>query len=127
MSINAANTHFWALFFTAAVSVQATRMSVTVRVLTEITRGIPALVTHAVDLDEAGLLLMSQSAQMRIGIWDFSRVPGLVPEWPRSCSRLRSLASLREIVAVPIVDSFATASSVRSSSPQAAAEPPSHP
>jgi hypothetical protein len=32
MSIKGVNTHFWALFFTAAVSVQVLRISATVRV-----------------------------------------------------------------------------------------------
>jgi hypothetical protein len=51
-----------------------------------------------------------------IGIWDFNRDPGVVPERPLSSKRLRSPASRRSIVAADIAHSIAAVASSRSSS-----------
>jgi hypothetical protein len=59
----------------------------------------------------------SQSAHVRIGICDFSRLPGLVCERPRGIILARSPAGRRSIVAADIRISSAASSSVRSSSP----------
>ncbi|MGZ4517751.1 MAG: hypothetical protein ACXVXN_07495 [Mycobacteriaceae bacterium] len=65
----------------------------------------------------------SQSAQVRIEIWDFNRDPGLVPERPFNCRRLRSPASRRSIVAADIPHNLAAVASSRSSSPKARNRP----
>jgi len=93
-------------------------MSVTVRVRQKPPCGLPpSWPTQSISTNPA--FSSFQSAQVRIGIWDFSSDPGLVPERPLSWSRLRSPASRRSIVAALIAHSFAAAPSIRSGSPQA--------
>ena len=58
----------------------------------------------------------SQSAQVRIGIWDFNNEPGLVCERPRTVILARSPASRRSIVAALMPTSKAASASDRSNS-----------
>ena len=116
--ISAANTHFWALFLTAWVSVQPVQTSVAVRVWQKSPRGSPpSWPTRSISANPGAA--SSHSAQVRIGIWDFSSEPGLVPDLPRTTSFARSPASRRSIVAADMAHSEAAVASWMSSSPHA--------
>ena len=88
-STRASNTHFWALFRTAFVSVQPVKTSATVKVWANSPRGSPpSSPTRSISTNPGAF--SSHWTQVRIGIWDFSKLPGLVPERPFSCRSLRS-------------------------------------
>ncbi len=59
----------------------------------------------------------SHSAKVRMGIWAFRMDPGLVPDRPRTCSRRRSGARRRSMVAAEAARSFERTSGATSSSP----------
>ena len=59
----------------------------------------------------------SHSAKVRIAIWRFNRLPGLVPERPFSFRRARSETRRRSIVAADIARSCSRTRSEHSSSP----------
>jgi hypothetical protein len=114
-STRSANTHFWALFRTAFVSVQPVKTSVTVRVWANSPRGSPlSWPTRSISTNPGAC--SSQSAQVRTEVADFNKDPGLVPERPLSSRRFRSPAIRRSIVAADIAHSFAAVVSWTSSS-----------
>ena len=116
ISTKAANTHFCALFLTARVSVQPLKTSVTVRVWQKSPRGSPpSWPTRSISTNPGRS--SSQSAQVRIGIWDLASDPGLVPDRPLIVSFARSGASRRSMVAADIPTSWARTAGGRSSSP----------
>src|SRR5665811_93501 len=76
-SLIAANTHFCALFFTDLVSVQPVAISVISRVKQNSPEEFPpSWPTRSISTKPG--LASSHSAQVRIGIESFNRVPGLV-------------------------------------------------
>ncbi len=76
-SLIAANTHFWALFFTLLVSVQPVAISVISRVKQNSPWLLPpSWPTRSISTNPG--TGSSHSAQVRIGIEPFKRVPGLV-------------------------------------------------
>ena len=98
---SAANTHFWALFGTDRFTVQPVAMSVTVRVKQNSPELFPpSWPTWSISTKPG--TASSHWAQVRMGIWYFSRVPGLVWDRPRGISFARSPASFRSIVAALI-------------------------
>ena len=60
-----------------------------VQALAELPERVAPVVGHQVDLAEPGPSIVPP-AKVRMGIWRFSRLPGLVPDRPRTCSRTRS-------------------------------------
>jgi len=103
-------------------SVQPVKTCVTVRVWANSPRGSPpSWPTRSISTNPGAC--SSQSAQVRIEIWDFNRLPGLVPERPLSSKRLRSQASRRSIVAADIAHSIDAVASSRSSSRKARNRP----
>jgi hypothetical protein len=114
-SSKAANTHFWALLRTVWFSVHPVAISVTVRVKQcSPSSDPPSWPTRSISTNPGRL--SSQSAQVRIGIWDFSNDPGLVWDRPRTVNRARSTASRRSMVAALMpISSSAWASVIFSS------------
>ena len=111
----ASKTHLAALFRTDRFTVQPVAMSVTVRVKQNSPKLLPpSWPTRSISTKPG--TASSHSAQVRIGIWDFSSVPGLVWDRPRGTSFARSPASLRSIVAALMRISRPACSSVSSSS-----------
>ena len=93
----ASKTHLAALFRTDRFTVQPVAMSVTVRVKQNSPKLLPpSWPTRSISTKPG--TASSHSAQVRIGIWDFSKVPGLVWARPRGTSFARSPASLRSIL-----------------------------
>ena len=113
---SASNTHLAALFCTERFTVHPVAMSVTVKVKQNSPLLLPpSWPTRSISTNPG--TASSQSAQVRIGIWDFSSVPGFVWDRPRDIIRARSGASLRSIVAALIRTSRAASASLRTSSP----------
>ncbi|WP_346231471.1 hypothetical protein [Parafrigoribacterium mesophilum] len=114
--MSASNTHFSPLLRTDRFTVHPVAMSVTVRVKQNSPEALPpSWPTRSISTNPG--TASSQSAQVRIGICDFSSVPGLVCDRPRASSLARSGASLRSIVAALIRTNKAASASVRSNSP----------
>ncbi len=87
----ASKTHLAALFRTDRFTVQPVAMSVTVRVKQNSPKLLPpSWPTRSISTNPG--TASSHSAQVRIGIWDFSSVPGLVWDRPRGISLARSPA-----------------------------------
>ncbi|MDQ0854929.1 hypothetical protein QFZ79_003040 [Arthrobacter sp. V4I6] len=94
----ASKTHLAALFRTDRFTVQPVEMSVTVRVKQNSPKLLPpSWPTRSISTNPG--TASSHSAQVRIGIWDFRRVPGLVCDRPRGKSFARSPTSFRSMVA----------------------------
>lgn len=91
-------------------------MSVTVRVKQNSPDALPPLwPTRSISTNPG--TASSHSAQVRIGIWDFNSVPGLVWDRPRDIILKRSGPSRRSFVAALIRNNNAASASVRSNSP----------
>lgn len=116
MCSRASNTHRCALLRTDRLTVHPVAISVTVKVKQNSPLLLPPS-RPARSISTNPGAASSQSAQVRIGIWDFNRLPGLVCERPRGIISARSPASRRSMVAALIWHSNAASSSVRSSSP----------
>src|SRR5665213_920111 len=83
---------------------------------TELATRVAALVTNQVDLHEPRQIPL-HSAHVRTGIWDLSKVPGLVWERPRNAKAARSFANRRSMVAALMDTKRAASASLRSRSP----------
>jgi hypothetical protein len=98
---NASNTHFSALFCTDLFTVHPVAISVTVSVKQNCPDALPpSWPTRSISTNPGAA--SSHSAQVRIGICDFSSDPGLVWLRPRGSIFARSPASFRSIVAALI-------------------------
>lgn len=87
--MSASNTHFRTYFLTDRLTVHPVAMSVRVRVKQCSPEGLPPpWTTRSISTKPA--TASSQSARVRIGICDFSSVPGLVCDRPREISFARS-------------------------------------
>ena len=112
----ASNTQMAALFLTDRLMVQPVAMSVTVRVKQNSPDELPpSWPTRSISTNPGDPLI--HSAQVRIGIWDLSNVPGLVWERPRNPRAARSGASSRSMVAALIDTKRAASSSLITRSP----------
>src|SRR5699024_467348 len=108
-------THFAALFFTDLFTVQPVLMSVTVRVKQYSPEALPpSWPTRSISTNPG--TASSHSAQVRMGICDFNRDPGLVWDRPLGSIFFRSPASLRSMVAGLMLMSRSAWVSVMSSS-----------
>ncbi len=77
--INAANTYFWALLRTEWFTVHPVLISVTVRVKKNSPRLLPpSWPTRSISTKPG--TASSHSVQVRTGVWDLSKEPGLVCE-----------------------------------------------
>jgi len=119
ISTSAPKTHRAALLRTLRVSVQPVAMSVPVRVQQNVSLSSPpSWPTRSISRNPGRC--SSQSAQVRIGICDFSIDPGLVNDLPLAASRLnprRASARRRSMVAADIEHNRSARSSSMDSSP----------
>lgn len=114
--LGASKTHRWALLRTDRLTVHPVAISVTVRVKQNSPLLLPpSWPTRSISTNPG--TASSQSAQVRTGIWDFNRLPGLVWHRPRGIILARCSAGRRSIVAALIRHNRSAWASVRFSSP----------
>ena len=109
ISLIPANTHLWALFWTAVISSHPVAISMKFRLwIKSPLKSPPPWLTKSIS-KKPGLVL-SQSLKVRTGIFFFKRLPGLVVDLPLICCFFRMSANRRSIVAAEMLKSFSLTS-----------------